>query len=523
MVGRFIVRECDSQVLVEGATVTVKTVGTDPETVASGTTDFTGTVALILPPRAGRRLQAVVTLPDGPPDENGDPTLSTTKLKFTTKCGVNEINVAFGTIQKLCILVRDSETNTPIPGVGVQITTPRTSGGEFTHAEGVTDSDGVACLDIDFGGQVTIRVNSNPNNPDYGVTSQQIIIPNCQDYEAVVELGLITNNPGCYKLVLWGCWCGWPGVTVTVKGRVVRDNGLLGTCSTLIGGVEYWEQQEEWSDTFTTDATGRAWICSGEGHVAPFFGNQYNPDTNQYECWIITGIRIDPPSPFRWQEWNFLVPGYGQVGGPGPAVGNPDSDAGIYPNNSGWFIQMFTPGRIVRFGDPDGPFNFCGRNCNDQIPEQVTIQWDPEDQAAWDAPGGIGAILGGSTTLVNTAAEWYAPTRYTKCIPMGNNTAITISLDIPYGVFDCGDFDSYMTGFRGSGGVAYLQMRRLWGTCDGTVFLGSEKILDMVSSPGGTTACPINFDMEEWGMSVHPGPPVVVTRDPITVRGTVTG
>jgi hypothetical protein len=526
VVGRFIVRECEGEALVEGATVTVKADSEGEATITSGVTTDTGTVALVLPERGGRRYIAEVTLPDGPLDENGDPTLSTTRKKFVARCGVNEINIAFRSIQKVCVTVVDSETNTPIEGIEVELSAARSSGaGEKVLESGTTGSDGRVCLDMDHGGMLGIRANgggpgviaglSPGRNPDYGTGYVEANVPNCEDYEIEMELGLIANYPGCYKIVLWGCWCGWPGVSITVKGKVRRNVSPIDSCSMLIGTVEEWDAQESWQETFTTDATGRAWVCSGEGHTAPFFGNQYNPATDQYECWVITGIRIDPPSPFEWQEWNFLVPGYGQVGGPGPAIGNPGSDAGIHPNNSGWFIQMFTPGRLIHLGDPDGPFYFCGRNCLALIPETVTVEFEPDDPLVW--PGN----LSGALTLTNPPDQWFNPTYYEACFPEAPTTSVVVSLQIAYSTFDCGDFDAVNAG---GGARAWLRIQRVFNPCDFDPedFNGSETIMDMIAVSGGTTACPISFDMEEWKL-VLIGPPWQYVRAPITVRAGVTG
>ena len=121
--------------------------------------------------------------------------------------------------------------------------------------------------------------------------------------------------------------------------------------------------------------------------------------------------------------------------------------------------------------------------------------------------------------MTNTPELWYAPTVYRKCITDGPNRATLIELTIPYNAWDCDDFDAVQNGQP----RAWLAIYNIWGTCDGTVMLGSEKVLDMVAVGDGTTACPINFDMEQWDVWWSPGPPGQIVKGPITVRATVTG
>jgi hypothetical protein len=83
-VARLVIRDCDTLLPTEGAAVTVE--DADAVTVASGTTDDTGTVALLLPEIPGATYTATAV-------KAGE---ADAVVEFTATCAVNEVVLRFG-------------------------------------------------------------------------------------------------------------------------------------------------------------------------------------------------------------------------------------------------------------------------------------------------------------------------------------------------------------------------------------------------------------------------------------------
>jgi hypothetical protein len=324
VVARVEVRDCDRGYLVPGATVKVFNTADPPEEVASGETNDTGTVALILPPRKGMKYEVevsgVVALgSDSGGTDEGDTSTEVdpevTRKKFMSRCGVNTIVVDYGAVQQICITVLDSGSDNPVGDIPVVLLSthdviPKVLG------KGVSGESGMACISVEQGGLYGVRVNGDivngtHPNPDYMPSYTTFDVPNCEPFEADMHISLVTNNVGCLPILVKGCFCGLAGVSVTLHGKVRRNTDPSG--NPFNPGIP----AEDWSVTGTTDSNGRIWFCPSElddgddppsGNVVyasvpklwEGFGSvaYYDADNDQWDFYSITVIDYDPPGPY---------------------------------------------------------------------------------------------------------------------------------------------------------------------------------------------------------------------------------
>jgi hypothetical protein len=315
VIARVVVRDCDRGFLVPGATVKVMTTGDTPEEVAAGETNDTGTVALLLPPRAGVKyhveISNVVPLGSdsggtGPGDESDETDPQITRKTLRAKCGVNTVAVDYNAVQYICINVLDSGSDNPVGDIPVVLLSigdiiPKVLG------KGVSDGSGRACIAVESGGLYGVRVNGDivgdkhPNS-DYGASYTTVDVPNCGPFEADVHINLVTNNVGCIPILVKGCFCGLAGVDVTLHGKVYRGTTTFDPS----------KPTEQWTASGTTDANGRIWFCPSEldegddpptGNVvyAPvpsLAGPFYDSDADRWDYYAFTVIDYDPPGPY---------------------------------------------------------------------------------------------------------------------------------------------------------------------------------------------------------------------------------
>lgn len=139
VIARFEVRRCEDDGLAEGATVTVK--DSDDATVATGTTDDTGTVALLLPEVSGAEYTATFSHPD---EED-------VAVPFKSHCGVNTVSGYLGNApldgvereEEFCVLVVSGVTGEPLQDAAVYFFGG--GGGEAVDLRW-TGADGIANL-----------------------------------------------------------------------------------------------------------------------------------------------------------------------------------------------------------------------------------------------------------------------------------------------------------------------------------------------------------------------------------------
>jgi hypothetical protein len=441
VVGRFIVTECYSKLPVANATVTVK--NSDDETVATGTTDGNGTVAVNIDGRPGFKYKA--TISEG---------ATTTDWDFTAQCGVNEIEVDFGASQQICIQVVDNGTGTTVEDIPVIIY--RSVGNPPRREEVARGTGGTYCLERGGGGIFEVSVNQGTGmNPDYAGTIREITAPSCEDSTHKIGITLITNAPGAHLVTVYGCQCGLSGATVTIKILAYKPTAP-GWCYTLDGSDPIVTEA-----TMSTDDSGRAWFTPEIAGI-PFFGSQYNPDANQYECYEVIDFKVEGPSPYESR----------------PYKGNTYYD--IYSNTT--YAHLQTP-----------PTHHCNGDdyCLDIMPESITavISGSPSSPGPPPVTG-----FDGSYTLER---RYFSPGNpsdvYELCIPTGTYSAYLFL----YGKARlgwCEPFD-YRYG--------WFSIYRMFIPCDWegiADFQVSEKIVDLIgrASLGGTGGCPLDWHGQQF-------------------------